>query len=42
MNGAVVEFIVDTPVLPSDVRSMGDVSYINGFAGEIRKIYQED
>lgn len=39
MNGAVVEFIVDTPCLSDTVRSMGDISYIRGFQGNVRKIY---
>ena len=41
MNGAVIEFVVDTPMLPSKVRSMGDVSYIKRFTGKVRKIYAE-
>jgi len=41
MNGAVVEFVVDTPMLPQKVRSMGDISYIKGMKGKVRKIYAE-
>ncbi len=35
VNGNVVEFIVDTAVLPNSVRVSGDVSAIPGFDGEI-------
>lgn len=41
MNGAVVEFVVDTPCLPSEVRSMGDISCIDGMSGKVVKIYEE-
>lgn len=37
-NGAVIEFIVDTNYLPADVRQMGDVSCVPGFAGEVTEI----
>lgn len=42
MNGAVIEFVVDTPMLPDKVRSMGDVSYTQGMKGKVRKIYEEN
>lgn len=42
VNGAVVEFIVDTPSLSSTVRSMGDVSYVEGFKGKVKRIYREE
>lgn len=42
MNGAVIEFVVDTPCLPSEVRSMGDISYINGLKGKVSKIYRDE
>ena len=42
MNGAVVEFVVDTPCLSDTVRSMGDISYIEGFNGKVEKIYEEE
>ncbi len=38
VNGCVIEFYVDYSVLSSYVRSMGDISYINGFKGEIIQI----
>lgn len=41
MNGAVLEFIVDVNYLPSNVKKMGDVSYISGMKGEVKKIYKE-
>lgn len=37
-NGAVIEFIVDTNYLPADVKQMGDVSCVPGFAGEVTEI----
>lgn len=40
-NGAVIEFVVDTPYLDSTARKMGDISYINGFGGKVRKIYEQ-
>ena len=42
MSGAVVEFVVDTPCLPSVVRRMGDVSYVDGFNGKVKRIYREE
>lgn len=42
MNGAVIEFVVDTPCLSDTVRSMGDISYIEGFNGKVEKIYEEE
>lgn len=42
MNGAVMEFIVDTPYLNSTVRSMGDISYIRGMRGKVDTIYEEE
>ena len=37
-NGCVIEFYVDYSVLSDYVRSMGDISYINGFKGDIIQI----
>ena len=42
MNGAVVEFVVDTPCLSDTVRSMGDINYIKGFNEKVEKIYEEE
>lgn len=41
MNGAVIEFIVDTPMLNESVKQMGDVSYIAGMKGNVKRIYKE-
>ena len=41
MNGAVIEFVVDAPCLSDTVRSMGDISYIEGMSGKVVKIYEE-
>lgn len=41
MNGAVLEFIVDANYLPNDVKRMGDVSYVKGMQGAVKKIYKE-
>ena len=38
VNGCVIEFYVDYSVLSSYIRSMGDISYIDGFKGEIIQI----
>lgn len=37
-NGAVLEFVVDTPAMPSVVRQSGSVSSIPEFAGEVVEI----
>ena len=37
-NGNVVEFIVDVPSLSSEVRSQGNVSYYEGFEGDVVSI----
>lgn len=37
-NGDVIEFIVDTPKLPSSVRISGDISSISKFKGKVKKI----
>ena len=37
-SGAVIEFVVDTPVLPDTVRFTGDVSTIPEFGGEVVEI----
>ena len=34
----IVEFIVDTDELDSKARRMGDISYINGFSGNVEKV----
>ena len=41
MNGAVVEFIIDSQYLPDRVKTMGDVSCIDGMEGKIKRIYKE-
>ena len=38
----VVEFVVDTSELNRKARRMGDISYIEGFAGNIRSIEKEE
>ena len=37
-NGNVVEFIVDAPTLSSEVRNQGNVSYYEGFEGDVVSI----
>lgn len=37
-NGDVIEFIVDTPKLPSSVRISGSISSISKFKGKVKKI----
>ena len=37
-SGAVIEFVVDTPALPDEVRHSGSVSSIPGFNGEVKEI----
>ena len=34
----VIEFVVDTKQLPRKARQMGDISYIEGFAGDVSEI----
>jgi hypothetical protein len=34
----VVEFVVDTGMLDKTARRMGDISYIEGFSGNIQEI----
>ena len=41
-GGAVIEFVVDTPVMPSAVRQSGSVSSIPEFAGEVVEIRRLD
>ena len=41
-GGAVIEFVVDTPVMPSAVRQSGSVSSIPKFAGEVVEIRRLD
>ena len=37
-SGAVIEFVVDTPALPWEVKQSGSVSSIPGFEGEVKEI----
>ena len=37
-SGAVIEFVVDTPALPYEVKQSGSVSSIPGFNGEVKEI----
>lgn len=37
-NGAVIEFVVDSEVLPASVRQSGSISSIPQFAGEVEQI----
>lgn len=41
-NGAVLEFVVDTPALPSVVRSTGDVGSISSLSGSVKEIRRLD
>lgn len=41
-NGAVIEFVVDTPALPSVVRATGDVGSISMFGGSVKEIRRLD
>lgn len=41
-NGAVLEFVVDTPALPSVVRTTGDVGSISMFGGSVKEIRRLD
>ena len=38
INGAVIEFVVDTDYLPQEVKAMGDVSAIDYFSGSVEQI----
>lgn len=38
INGAVIEFVVDTDRLPQEVKTMGDISAIDYFNGSVEKI----
>ena len=40
-NGAILEFVVDTPCLPDMARTMGSIDYIKKFRGEIKSIRKE-